>query len=98
MFARIGIWRGNAEDLERWVTRSRREVRPMVETLHGVKGAFWLLDREGAKALTITLWESAEAMRKSDERAATIQMGTSEASGARFTTERYEIVEHFLKG
>ena len=34
-------------------------------------------------------------MLKSDERAAAIQAGTSTASGARFTTERYEIVDQF---
>ena len=95
MFARIGVWEGSAEDLERWVTRSSKEVKPAVQCQPGVQGAYWLLDRPGRKALTITLWESEDAMRKSDERAASIQAGTVSVSGARVTTERYEIVDHF---
>jgi heme-degrading monooxygenase HmoA len=95
MFARIGVWQGNAEELERWITRSTQEVKPAVQAQPGAKGAYWLLDRQSRKALTITLWESEAAMRKSDERAAAIQAGTSAASGARFTTERYEIIDQF---
>jgi heme-degrading monooxygenase HmoA len=95
MFARIGVWEGNAQELDRWVTRSTKEVKPAVQAQPGTKGAFWLLDRQNHKALTITLWEDEAAMRKSDERAAAIQAGTTAASGARFTTERYEIVDQF---
>jgi heme-degrading monooxygenase HmoA len=95
VFARIGVWQGNAAELETWITRSRKEVKPAVQAQPGAKGAYWLLDRQGGKALTITLWETEEAMRKSDERAAAIQAGTASVSGARFATERYEIVEHF---
>ena len=94
MHARIGVWTGNAEELERWIARSRNEVRPAVQAA-GAVGAYWLVDRAGGKALTVTLWTSEEAMRKSEQRAAALQSGTASASGARVTTERYEIVEQF---
>ena len=95
MFARIGVWQGNTEELERWITRSSKEVRPAVQVQPGVNGAFWLIDRQNLKALTITLWDSEAAMLRSDERAAALQAGTSAVSGARSTTERYEIVDQF---
>jgi len=95
MHARIGVWKGDAGDLERWITRSTLEVKPAVQAQPGAKGALWLLDRENGKALTITLWEDEAAMRASDARAAVIQAGTSAVSGACFSTERYQIVDWF---
>lgn len=95
MHARIGVWKGNVEELERWIARSRKEVRPAVQAA-GARGGYWLVDRGGGKALTVTLWESEDAMRRSEERAAALQSGTASASGARVITERYEIVEQFL--
>jgi len=92
MHARIGTWEGSAEDLDRWVARSRDEVRPAVESQPGLHGALWLLDRENARGLTITLWESEEAMRESDAFAARTQGGTANVSGARVTTTRDEVV------
>jgi heme-degrading monooxygenase HmoA len=95
MFARIGSWEGSAEEMERWVARSRRDVKPAVQSQPGVRGALWLLDRTTGRGLTITLWENEEALRASDGLAASVQAGTNAASGARVTTSRYEIVESF---
>lgn len=92
MHARIGSWRGSGEELERWVERSRDEVVPQVRAMHGSCGALLLLDREGGRALTITLWESEEALRASEQRREAIQQGTTRASGARVDTTRYAVV------
>jgi heme-degrading monooxygenase HmoA len=92
MLARIGIWQGTSDELERWVTRSREQVMPAVQQQSGIRGAYWLLDREARKALTITLWESEAALRASEQFRTQTQAGTAEASGAEVTTERYEVV------
>jgi len=92
MHARIGAWEGSRSEMERWVTRSRDEVKPAVQSQPGIHGALWLLDRENGRALTITLWESEAAMRASDEFAANAQSGTKQVSGARVTTSRYEVI------
>ena len=67
MFGRIGTWQGSPDDLERWITRAREHVKPSVRQDLGLKTAYWLVDREGGKALIITIWESEEAMRASEE-------------------------------
>lgn len=92
MFARIGTWRGTPEELERWIVRSRDEVLPGVRQQPGIAAAYCFLDRERGTGLTITIWESEEAMRASEQFRAGTQAGTSAASGASVTTDRYEVI------
>jgi heme-degrading monooxygenase HmoA len=92
MFARIGTWRGTPEELERWIRRSRDEVLPGVREQLGIAAAYCFLDREDGKGLTITIWDSEEQMRASEQFRAGTQGGTSAASGASVTTDRYEVV------
>jgi len=98
MYARIGRWQGDNAELERWVERSRDEVVPQVQATPGSSGVLLLLDREHGQALTITLWESEEALQASEQRRAVIQQGTAQASGAQVETSRYEVVALGLTG
>ena len=93
MFARLGAWQGSAEELEQWIERGREHVKPSIRQDAGLKAAYWLVDRESGKALIVTLWESEEAMRASEEARRRRQAATSAATGAQVTTERYEIVD-----
>lgn len=93
MFARLGAWQGSAEELERWIERGREHVKPSIRQDAGLKAAYWLVDRESGKALIVTLWESEEAMRASEDARRRRQAATSAATGAQVTTERYEIVD-----
>lgn len=92
MYARIGTWHGGADELDRWAARSREEVLPQVLAAPGAQGVLLLLDRDAGCALTLTLWESEEALRASEERRASLQAGTTAASGAQVETTRYEVV------
>jgi heme-degrading monooxygenase HmoA len=92
MFARIGTWRGTDEELERWIRRSQDGVLPAVRQQPGIAAAYCLLDREGGVGLTVTVWDSEEAMRASEQFRAGTQAGTAAASGAAVTTARYEVV------
>jgi heme-degrading monooxygenase HmoA len=92
MFARIGSWQGTPEDLERWIVRSRDEVLPAVQQQPGIAAAYCLLDRDAGRGLTITIWESEDAMRASEQFRARTQAGTAVASGAAVSTDRYEVV------
>jgi hypothetical protein len=39
---------------------------PRTEQLDGYKGAYFFVDRQNGKSLTMTFWESEEAMRRSE--------------------------------
>ena len=93
MFARIGTWQGSPEELENWVARAGEVVKPQVQQVPGLQAAYWLVDREGAKGLTITFWESEEAMRASETFRSQSQVRTSDATGAAVTTERFEVID-----
>ena len=93
MFARIGTWQGSPDELERWVSRAREQVKPSVEQDPGLHAAYWLVDRQNGKGLIITIWDSEEAMRSSEVARARRQAATSTATGAKVTTDRYEVVD-----
>jgi heme-degrading monooxygenase HmoA len=93
MFARIGTWQGSAEELERWIARGREQVKPSLLQDAGLKGAYWLVDREAGKAMIVTLWESEAAMRASEQARLKRQGAMAAATGARVSTERYEVVD-----
>ncbi len=68
-------------------------VRPFVEQLPGNKGAYFLIDREGGKALTLTIWDSEEAALASDRSADESRSRTMDAAGVTMVSkDRYEVV------
>ena len=94
MFARIGTWQGSPEELENWVARAGEEVKPNVQRQQGLAAANWLVDRVGGKGLSITTWESEEAMHASEQFRSQSQTQTSATTGAGVTTERFEVFDH----
>ena len=96
MFARIGTWQGTHDDLDRWIVRAREQVKPAIRQDPGLAAVYWLVDRAGGKGLIVTLWESEEAMHASERARATRQAGTSAATGASVTTDRYEVVDSLI--
>jgi heme-degrading monooxygenase HmoA len=94
LFARIGVWAGSPEELERWAEQTGR-VKSGVSSQPGAAGAYFLLDRESGRALTLTLWESEEARQASESFRSQSQAGTAERTGAHVATERYEVVDWF---
>ena len=96
MFARLGSWEGSAGELERWIERARDHVKPAIREDAGLKAAYWLVDRAAGKGLIVTFWESEEAMRASEDARRRRQAATGAATGARVTTERYEIVDSLV--
>jgi heme-degrading monooxygenase HmoA len=93
-FARIGGWQGSSEKLDRWVETARGRVKPNVSQQPGLEAAYWLIDRESGQGLTLTIWNSKDAMEASEQFRQQSQASTSDATGARVTTERFEVVDH----
>ncbi len=92
MFARTSIWKGSPEVLDRWAEHVAAHVRPAVEKLAGNAGAVFLVDRSGGRALTLTLWESEEVARASDEFAEQSRKKTIAATGIELVERgRYEV-------
>src|SRR5215213_7560396 len=67
---------------------------PWVRQLDGIEGAYYFVDRKGGKVITITLWESEEAMQRSLEVLTPLRAELSKAFAAnRVDVEYYEVGE-----
>ncbi len=77
------------------ITRALREqVLTQARELEGFRGLIGLVDRSSGKAVGYTLWESADAMRASEEAANRVRSEAMDAAGAppSPTVERYEVI------
>ena len=93
MFARIGTWQGSAEELDRWIARSREQVKPRIADDPGLVAAYWLVDRSAGTGLIVTLWQSETAMRASEQARQERQAAMTTNTGAVVTTDRYEVID-----
>ena len=93
MFARIGTWEGTPEELEKWIVRGRKEVKPNIRKDAGLKAVYWLVDRKAGKGMIVTIWGSEKAMRASERARLQRQGSMVAATGAKVTTDRYEVVD-----
>jgi len=93
MVARIGTWQGTDEELDRWIDRSREQVKPRIAEDPGLVAAHWLVDRSAGKGLIVTLWESEAAMRASEQVRLERQAAMTTVTGAVVTTDRYEGID-----
>jgi heme-degrading monooxygenase HmoA len=92
VFARVSTFTGASDEIDEAIRQIRENVLPSVEQLNGYKGAYFLVDRQNGKSLSMTLWESEEAMRASEETANSLRSEVAEALGTQMVgVERYEV-------
>lgn len=92
MFARVSTYRGDPAQIDTGLARVREDIIPRVQQLDGFKGLQYLVDRESGKSLSITLWETEEALHASEEAANRLRSESAEASSATVEdVERYEV-------
>ena len=92
MFARVSTYTGTSDQVDEAIRQVRENVLPRAEHLDGYKGAYFLVDRQNGKSLTVTLWDSEEAMRDSEETANTLRGEVADALGTQMVgVERYEV-------
>jgi heme-degrading monooxygenase HmoA len=73
-------------------------ILPRLFEMDGNRGAILLLDRETGKTMTITLWDSAEAMRASEEKATQLRRDTAQTTSASIgTIEQFEVASMELR-
>lgn len=90
MWARVSSYKGSPEQVDAAVARLPEQA---LQEMSGFERAYLLIDRGSGRALTITLWESEDALRESEERANQLRsevaddLGTTEAP----VVESYEV-------
>ena len=92
MFARVSTFTGTSDEIDKAIREVQQNVLPRTEQLDGYKGAYFLVDRENGKSLAVTLWESEEAMRASEDAANSLRSEIADALGTQMVgVERYEV-------
>lgn len=91
--ARTSLWSGSPDALDAWANAANERVKPMATGMPGNLGAHFFVDRERGKALTLTMWESEEAARATDETADESRRRTMDATGVRLdSADRWDVV------
>jgi quinol monooxygenase YgiN len=67
MYARSTTFMARPESIDAGIAQVRDEVMPMVQEMEGCVGLSMMVDRESGRCITTTAWQSAEAMRATDE-------------------------------
>lgn len=92
MFARVSTYDGASDELVRGFEAQAEPLRG----IEGSKGGYFLVDRGRGKAISITLWESEEALNASAERADRLREAGVDTSGAPIeSVESYEVAIEF---
>jgi hypothetical protein len=70
----------------------REDILPQLQRMDGSKGLIALGDRQSGTVLGVTLWESEEAMRASEQEADRLREESAEAANQAIAdVERYEV-------
>jgi heme-degrading monooxygenase HmoA len=92
VFARVSTYTGTSDELDEAIRQVRENTLPKLMQLDGYKGAYFLVDRQNGKSLSVTLWESEEAMSTSEEAANSLRSEVADALGTQMVgVERYEV-------
>jgi heme-degrading monooxygenase HmoA len=92
VFARVSTFTGTSDQMDEAVSQLRESVVPRLEQLDGYRGTYLLVDRQNGKSLSVTLWESEEAMRASEDAANALRSEAADAFGTQMVgVERYEV-------
>ena len=94
MFARVSTFQESPEGIAESIRRLP-ETQQRVEAmdLSGLKGIYYLVDRHSGKTLTITLWETEQDLKASEEAANQVRGEEAEATGGQIVdVERFEVV------
>ena len=88
MHARVSSYEG---DVDRLIEGFRRQT-DLVRRLDGFVHAYLLVDRAGGRTMTVTLWDSEQALAASASRAAHLREEATETAGATIgSVDSYEL-------
>jgi heme-degrading monooxygenase HmoA len=92
MFARVSTFQGSPDQTAEGIRITRERILPLARLQDGFKGIYLLFDRESGRSLAITLWETEEDMKASEDAALRARTESAEAAGEIILgVERYEV-------
>lgn len=93
MFARMNTFEGTPDRLDDALRNVREEVIPQLHQQNGFRGLMFLANYQSGELQLMSLWESAQAMRASEEEAKRLRAEVAEAGDQEIANvERYDVV------
>jgi heme-degrading monooxygenase HmoA len=90
--ARVSSLEGSPGNIDEGVSKARDETVPKVRALDGNVGIIGLADRKSGRVTFITLWESADALRESEEQANKLREQAAKGGDQQIANvDRYEV-------
>jgi heme-degrading monooxygenase HmoA len=88
---------GSPGKVGEFIKYTNDSVIPAAKKMPGLKGGYWLIDRQSAKGFVVTLFESESALRASEDSAAQMRSQATQQLDVKFTgVERYEVLAQAL--
>jgi hypothetical protein len=95
MHARVSFYEASAEGVDAGIEQFRG-IQDSVQQMQGSQGGMLLVDRENGKAITITLWDSADDLEATSEQANQIREQVAKNAGLSIrSVEGYEVAVEF---
>lgn len=91
MFARTTTIEARPDAVDAGVAHIRNEVMPVLRDVDGCVGLSLLVDRESARCIATTAWESVEAMHAAEERVRPVREHAAEVFGGTPVVDEWEI-------
>jgi hypothetical protein len=76
--ARVNLFEGSAESIDAGLEKTRGDTLPKVRSIDGNVGAIGLADRDNGRVSMITLWDSGDSMRASEQGADELRQQTAD--------------------
>ena len=89
MHARVSTYRSDDPDA---LIEGFKSVTPDLEQVEGFSHGYFLVDKDSGKAVSITIWDSEDALRASQSQADDLRKRGTESSGTSIdSVDHYEI-------
>jgi heme-degrading monooxygenase HmoA len=95
MYARLTRISGGQFD-EDQVGPMTEAIMSQARAMEGIRGGYWLRSADTGDLFALTLWDSEQAMRATEEQAAALrEQATTDVGGREMTVDRCEVIGQF---